>query len=262
METVPFIPDSAPFTSEQRSWLNGFLAGWLSGANGTAPNGASAAPAEAAKPLLILFGSQSGTAESIAKQVGKEASGKGYASRVLDLAKHETVDLQKESDVLVITSTWGEGDMPDNAQPFWERLSAADHPKLENVRYSVLALGDKNYGDTFCQAGRLLDQRLEQLGAARFRERIDCDVDYSANLRSWLDGVWEKLAAAPAPDASAAPAPAPAVAAPKIEAKAQEPYSRKNPFSARLLVNRKLNAPSSAKDTRHFEISLAGSGLT
>ncbi|HEY5753290.1 MAG TPA: sulfite reductase subunit alpha [Chthoniobacterales bacterium] len=262
METVPFIPDSAPFTPEQRSWLNGFLAGWLSGANGTAPNGAVAAPAEAAKPLLILFGSQSGTAESIAKQVGKEASGKGYASRVVDLAKHETVDLQKESDVLVITSTWGEGDMPDNAQPFWERISSAEHPKLTNVRYSVLALGDKNYGDTFCQAGRLLDKRFEELGAARFRERIDCDVDYSTNLRSWLDGVWEKLASAPTPGAAAAPAPTPAAVASKAEAKAPEPYSRKNPFPARLLVNRKLNGAGSGKDTRHFEISLAGSGLT
>jgi len=262
MSRIPYIPETAPFSPEQREWLNGYLAGLLSDA-GTLPSPVATLPeAEAAKePLLVLFGSQTGTAESLAKQVKTEAAGAGFDSRILDMAQHESVDLTKESKVLVVTSTWGDGDPPDNAVSFWERLSAEDHPSLDHLHFSVLALGDTNYED-FCGAGKKFDSRFEQLGAKRVHPRTDCDLDYEELAKTWTLGVIESL------KSSNGTSPATGSAAPSTEAPAPETapetptWSRKNPFPAKLVTNRKLNGEGSNKDVRHFEIDLSGSGLS
>src|SRR5688500_12075049 len=120
MTPIPFIPDNAPFTPEQRQWLNGYLAGLFSNAAGEfsarASAGLSALPAAPAKPLTILYGSQTGTAEGLAKKTAKEAEKRGFAPKVVGMEKYESVDLTKEEHVLVITSTYGDGEPPDNAQ--------------------------------------------------------------------------------------------------------------------------------------------------
>src|SRR5687767_5847446 len=118
MAPVPIIPESAPFSPEQRAWLNGFLAGMLSHGEAMA-----AAPAKERPRLLIAYGSQSGNAETLAKRLGKEASSRGFAAKVAGLDSVQPAQLLEEKNVLVITSTWGEGDMPDNAAPFWEKLN-------------------------------------------------------------------------------------------------------------------------------------------
>ena len=142
MNSIPFIPDNAPFSPEQRLWLNGYLAGLFSDASlaERAMSGLSAAPAAPAKPLVFLYGSQTGTAEGLAKKTSKEAARRGFAPKVVDMAKYETVDLTKEENVLVITSTYGDGDPPDNAQAFWNYLNADTAPALTHLNYSVLAL--------------------------------------------------------------------------------------------------------------------------
>lgn len=255
MPNVPIIPESAPFTAEQRSWLNGFLAGLLS--QSAAGVASLSAPVVEKKPVLILFGSQSGNAESLAKKLAKEAAGRGFAARAAGLDSVQPAELVKEKNVLLITSTWGEGDMPDNAAGFWNALNQnGSSPDLAGVNFSVLALGDKNYADTFCLAGRRLDQRLEELGAHRLAPRVDCDVDFDELAKAWSQKVWEVLSAG-ANDSSTAAAAAPASA--EVEESAS--YSKKNPFPAALLANIKLNAHGSAKDTRHIALSLAGSGL-
>ncbi|HTJ00181.1 MAG TPA: flavodoxin domain-containing protein, partial [Dongiaceae bacterium] len=158
-----FIPETAPFTADQRLWLNGYLAGLLAG-RGYVPAGtgasAAAEPAGAAVPLLILFGSQTGTAEKVARQIAREARPHGCAARVVDAAAHTTIDWSRESHVLVVTSTYGDGDMPDNAQEFWNWLQTEAAAALAHVKYSVLALGDTNY-EQFCAAGKKIDARLE-----------------------------------------------------------------------------------------------------
>ena len=182
MKIVPLIPENAPFSVEQRAWLNGFLAGVLN--RGVDPSGA--APAKSKRPLLIAFGSQSGNAESLAKRLAREASGRGFAARAAGLDSLQPADLIKEQNVLLITSTWGEGDMPDNAVSFWDSLNQnGSSPKLEGVQYSILALGDKNYGDTFCLAGKKLDTRLAELGAKRIVDRVDCDVEFDDLAKKW-----------------------------------------------------------------------------
>ncbi len=272
MAGIPYIPSSAPFTPEQRAWLNGYLAGRFSNAETgeLAPPGA-AAPAPAKEPLLVMYGSQTGSAEGLAKKLAKAAAAQGFVSRLMELNDYAKVDLATESRLVVVTSTWGDGEPPDNAVNFWNFLKDEAAPKLDQLNYAVLALGDKNYSQ-FCGAGKNFDERLAALGARRIHDRLDCDVDFETTAAGWIDGLWAKLkvgAATGLPETSdgnsAATGPAsiaPNSATPKSGTLTELPWSRKNPFPAKLITNRKLNGPDSAKDTRHFEISLAGSGLT
>ncbi|MDB6151033.1 MAG: cysJ 2 [Chthoniobacter sp.] len=299
---VPFIPENAPFTPAQRAWLNGFLAGMYSGAQSGA-----AVPASAPVRIKVnvLFGSETGNAEALAKRVAKAAVKKGFESKALGLDKISAQDLANDTYALIITSTFGEGDPPENAKAFYETLQSPTHPRLENLSYSVLSLGDKNY-EQFCKCGIQFDQRLEALGAKRLFQRVDCDVDYEQPFEEWQSGVFSVLEAVAK---NAAPAPANAPATPtlmtgKVAADVPPPvgtqgipahtgdgpyeaghfpgptspgmtgtgghvaersapaFSKKNPFPAKLLTNRKLTSEASAKETRHYEISLAGSGLT
>ena len=252
MSQIPFIPENAPFTPEQRLWLNGYLAGLFSNAGVGAQ--AAAVSAASARPLTILFGSQTGTAEGLAKKASKEAEKRGFAPKLVCMEKHDTVDLAKEENVLVITSTYGDGEPPDNAQAFWNYLKSDTAPTLAHLNFSVLALGDTNY-TAFCQFGKICDERFEQLGARRVHPRVDCDVEYDALAQSWTEGVFAALASA----SGSAPATAAEVAE---ESSAEVGYSKKNPFPARVLASRLLNAAGSGKEVRHYEMSLAGSGLS
>ncbi|MEP6671375.1 MAG: sulfite reductase subunit alpha [Chthoniobacter sp.] len=263
MNKIPFIPENAPFSPEQRLWLNGYLAGLFSDASAAerAMAGLNAAPAMPPKPLVVFFGSQTGTAEVLAKKTSKEAEKRGFAPKVVDMAKYETVDLASEQNVLVITSTYGDGDPPDNAQAFWNYLQGETAPRLAHLNYSVLALGDTNYS-AFCQFGKNCDERLGKLGAKRVHPRVDCDVDYETPAKAWTDGVFAALSSSPEaalPGVALIPSEA-SVAAPATEV--PQGWSKKNPFPARLLANRLLNAAGSGKEVRHYEISLAGSGLS
>ncbi len=250
MTAIPIIPENAPFSPEQRSWLNGFLAGVLSrGESATA----ATSPAAAVKSLLIAFGSQSGNAERLAKRLSKTANSRGFAARAAGLDALKPADLAAAGNVLIITSTWGEGDMPDNAISFWDDLNQnGSSPDLKSVKYGVLALGDRNYGETFCLAGRRLDERLAELGAQRITDRVDCDVDFDDPAAAWSTAALAALAGedAPEPETPAGPEPC------------ETGFGRKNPFPAPMVANHRLNGPGSAKDTRHIAFSIAGSGLS
>jgi sulfite reductase (NADPH) flavoprotein alpha-component len=253
MAAAPLIPESAPFTAEQRAWLNGFVAGLL---GAPAPGVAAPAPRPAGPPVLVAYGSQSGNAEALAKKLAKDAAAKGFAARACGLESVDPAALAREGNLLLVTSTWGDGEMPDNATSFWQQINRnGSSPSLHGLRFSVLALGDRNYGDTFCQAGRMLDERLAELGATRIAPRTDCDVDFDEPAQHWSEAVFAVLgngaAADGRPGPSARPEPAAGPAA----------HSKKNPFPAKLLECVRLNGEGSAKDTRHVAFSLEGSGL-
>jgi sulfite reductase (NADPH) flavoprotein alpha-component len=255
MNNIPFIPENAPFSLEQRAWLNGFLAGLFSQSpNGAAPQ-FNGAPAQNAEPLLILFGSQTGTAEGLAKKLAKESQQRGFAPKILALNDYEQANLAAASKAVIISSTWGDGEPPDNAINFWNWLNAESAPRLENLNFAVLGLGDKNYSD-FCGASKKMDARLEALGAKRLHSRGECDVDYEAPAKQWVAGLWDKLGSSngqPAATFAAVPTTA--------DDAASSGHGRNNPYPAKLLKNILLNRPGSSKEVRHYEIELNGSGL-
>jgi sulfite reductase (NADPH) flavoprotein alpha-component len=264
MQINSFIPETAPFKAEQRLWLNGYMAGLLAakGYVHAGQNGAANGTVPLTVPLLILFGSQTGTAEKIAKQIAKESKSHGCNPRVMDAAEHAKIDWSKETNLLIVTSTYGDGDMPDNAQAFWDWLQTDAGKTLAHLNFSVLALGDTNY-EQFCAAGKKFDARLEQLGAKRIHALADCDLDYEAKTKTWTDGVLKAVSGSN----SSQPNNGTKLLSPlpggegQGEGKALSNFSRNHPFPARLLTNKKLNAEGSLKETRHFEISLDGSGL-
>ena len=255
-ESIPVIPESAPFTAEQRAYLNGFLAGLFSrGSVATAPP----QPASATIPLSILFGSQTGNAEVLAKRAANEARKLGFAPAVHDLATYAADQLPSERRVLVITSTYGDGDPPDNAKPFWERIRNGTAPTIADLRYAVLALGDSSY-PKFCAFGKAVDERLEAMGGMRAHARLECDVDFETPFASWIVTALQALAGKSPTTNHQSPTFTPHSQPSTLNAPLP-PYGRSNPFLAPLLVNRKLNAPGSSKDTRHLAFSLEGSGL-
>lgn len=268
---IPYIPVQAPFTPEQRAWLNGYLAGMFSRAVQDGPTEKLTTSPPPPKPTLhILYGSQSGTAEGIAKDLARQAASKGFEPVVIELNEFEKMDRSKPQTALIVTSTWGEGEPPDNALTFWNSIQQSEASDWKNVSYSVLALGDSNYSD-FCGAGKLFDARLEALGARRILDRVDCDVDDETPSEDWMQRIWGALEAAStstsslhgtsnnAPSANQTQTPT----EPDSEAAGHATtYDRKRPFSAKFIRQQKLNQTGSAKDTRHIEICLEGSGLT
>lgn len=242
----PQIPASAPFNPEQRQWINGYLAGLFSG---RAESATSGAPRPSLGPLLFLWGTQTGGSEGLAKKFTKAAKNRGFDATAISLDASSPADLASHSRVCIVTSTYGDGDMPDNAQAYWDALNSDSAPRLENLSFSVLALGDRNYTH-FCKAGALFDERLAALGAKRIQPRIDCDVDEEALGKKWFSDLMETLA----PDSERAPT----TASGEDEATT---FSKTNPFLAVLKTNRLLTGDGSAKETRHFEIVLDGSGL-
>ncbi|EYR81274.1 sulfite reductase subunit alpha [Shinella sp. 838] len=250
---IPYIPDDAPFNADQRAWLSGFLAGLHSRlAIETPPVTAAAAPTKTVS-LHILYGTQTGNAERVAMEAAASARTLGLAPEVAGLDDITIEQLAAMERLIVVTSTYGEGEMPDNAQLFWEAISASTAPRLENLCFGVLALGDTAY-DGFCQAGKLIDMRLEQLGATRILARRDCDIDYEDPAAAWIGQV-VPLAAENAGGGALSSAPVTA-AVPKVAG-----WSRKTPYPSHLAVNRRLSGSASAKEIRHYEFDLGDSGL-
>ncbi len=244
---APFIPENAPYSDTQRAWLGGFFAGMHS----HMLQSAGSVDQSNARTLHILYGSQTGNSESLSHDVANSAKSHGLLPVVKSMDEVDVAQLAKMDYLLIITSTYGEGAMPDNAEMLWEAANSDAAPRLENVNYSVLALGDTSY-DLFCQAGIDWDKRLEALGAKRIFDRVDCDVDFETAAEEWISEVVPLMAEG---------ASTVAVVDTKPQAN-KSVYNRKNPFPAKMRVNRIVTALDSSKETRHYEISIAGSGLS
>jgi len=249
---TPFIPDSAPFSPEQRAWLNGLFAGIYS-RNGNGTPTLATATSAALIPLTILFGSQTGTSEAISKKTAKAAAKRGFAATVADMATFDASKLPATKNLLIVTSTYGDGEPPDNAKALHAALTSGKVPSLTDLRFSVCALGDTHYAH-FCKCGREFDALLEKCGAIRASARVDCDLDYEAAFGNWLEAALGALSA------TSSSVSAPTTASPEA-ATEETGYSKKNPFPAPVLAYRALNVTGSAKEVNHFEFSLDGSNL-
>ena len=144
------------------------------------------------KEVTVLYGSQTGNAQKLAEKTGKTLEGKGFQVTVSSMSDFKPNNLKKLQNLLIIVSTYGEGDAPDNALSFHEFLHGKRAPKLDQLNFSVLALGDSSY-EFFCQTGKEFDQRLAELGGTRLYPRFDCDLDYDEPASEWLKGVTDSL---------------------------------------------------------------------
>ncbi|MEM6971241.1 MAG: flavodoxin domain-containing protein [Pseudomonadota bacterium] len=243
-----FIPKDAPFDAEQRLWLNGLFTGLF--ALSSAAKAGNSAP-EAGTALTILYGSQSGTSESLSKDLRKFAATQGFEATIAELDSTTPSALADTRHLLVVAATFGEGEPTDNAQDFYKALMAPDATPLPpTLNYSVCGMGDSSYPH-FNKVGRDLDARFAELGATRAAPLAICDVAYDDVFAEWRDSVF----AAEAFKAAAGAAQAPVAEEPKPQ------FDKNTPFIGTILDVRCLNGEGSDKRVNHVEISLAGGGV-
>lgn len=248
-------------TESQKIWLNGYLSASTAAIATTAGEPSlttSLTEQQVATPITkditILFGSQTGNAQSLAKDHGSRLKELGFNVTVQSMADFKPNNLKKIRNLLIIVSTHGEGDPPDTAIAFHEFLHGKRAPKLEDFQYSVLALGDSSY-EFFCETGKQFDTRLEELGGTRLYPRVDCDLDYDEPASEWFSGVVNSLNLQ-----GESTAPNPISTTP--QSIRDSGYSRSNPYYAEVLDVINLNGQGSNKETLHVELSLEDSGIS
>ncbi|WP_411843096.1 assimilatory sulfite reductase (NADPH) flavoprotein subunit [Salinicoccus sp. HZC-1] len=249
-------------TPEQKIWFSGYL---TANQQSETKAGIDAPSREVAEYLLntenpsktreitILYGSETGNAQSLAETLEGKLKENDFTVKLSCMENFKPKDLKKVQDLFIISATHGEGEPPDNAVTFHEFIYGRKAPKLSDLRYSVLALGDQSY-EFFCQTGKDFDERLEALGGERLSPRVDCDLDFDEPAEKWMEGILNSLAG-PAESVSA-----PSADTGSAQSSNTQKYSRTNPYKAEVLENINLNGRGSNKEVRHIELSLEDFG--
>jgi len=255
---IPCLPSNAPLNDEQRQWLAGFLTG-LNSRLLTLGDGAASASTDAnLKPLTVIYGSQTGNCQAIAEDIVELAKTHGLSTTVIDMDEIDIAHLVNIERLLVITSTYGEGEMPDNAEALWQAINADNAPSFADTYFAVLALGDTNYDD-FCLAGKQWDARLAALGGQRIAERVDCDIDFETLSNHWIATVLPIMATK---GSTTTVANAASTAGSAASHKSKPRYNRKNPLQVQLIAKKTLTGAASSKAIIHYEFSLASFGVS
>ncbi|WP_040739385.1 bifunctional nitrate reductase/sulfite reductase flavoprotein subunit alpha [Nocardia tenerifensis] len=255
---LPVLPAAAPMSAQSRLWVDGVLAGMYSRAE---------AGATQARPVTVLWASQTGSAEELAATVAARLTETGYAPTLLDMDSCAVDALS--GDVLVISSTFGDGGPPDNGADFWQRLDGGA-ARLTGVRYAVFALGDSSYDD-FCGHGRRLDEKFAEYGATRLLPRVDCEPDFHDPAQRWLDSIVAVLGEEPehiVPESVSVPPSRgntttavltrTQALAPARTRREAIPFTRQAPVLAPLVRNEPLTLSGSTKEVRQFGFDLRG----
>lgn len=274
MTATPLLPRNAPFlpediemlnkvvartTPQQRSWLAGFFAGFEAAQGGAVAQAIPAAKPR--QPLTILYASESGNSEALANKAKKGAQKHGLDAKVFDMADADMSLLAKAKNIVVFAATWGEGDPPSRAAEFYQALMSDAAPRIDGVRFAVLALGDTAYAQ-FCAVGRAIDARLEELGGVRAADRADLDLDYAKKAAEWTEGALAKLAPEDAQNGGGTVVHVDFGAA-LTHAEDDEPkYTAEHPLEAEISALINLNGTGSTRETWHAEFTFDDPAFT
>ena len=257
-EILNLLPTLTPL---QLAWLSGYAWSQASGVEQPLVGQHLAAnlTALSAEPfsITVLSGSQTGNAKSVADKVAAELTEAGIAVKRVALKDYKAKTIADEKYLLLVTSTQGEGEPPEEGVVLHKLLNGKKTPKLTELQFAVLGLGDSSYPN-FCQAGKDFDQRFAELGATRLFERVDADLDYSATAEQWIRDI---VAIIKEKAAQASPVVQSIATATTALVAKESQYNKANPFPATLITNQKITGRQSDKDVRHLEFDLAGSDL-
>jgi len=263
---TPLLPRNAPFlpedidilnrvvaktTPQQRAWLAGFFAGFEA-AQGGGVQSAAIPVAKPREPLTILYASESGNSEALANKAKKAAQKHGLDAKVFDMADVDLSVLAKSKNIFVYAATWGEGDPPSRAMDFYQSLMGDAAPRIDGVRFAVLALGDTAYAQ-FCAVGKAIDARLEELGGVRTADRLDLDLDYAKQAAEWTESSLAKFAPVAEP-ASGGTVVHVDFGAAMMPADDDEPqFTAESPLEAEISALVNLNGTGSTRETWHAD---------
>ncbi|MFJ7738143.1 assimilatory sulfite reductase (NADPH) flavoprotein subunit [Lysinibacillus sp. NPDC097287] len=237
-------------TVEQKFWLNGYLSAPQATIDGIVEE-VPPAVAPITKTVTILYGSQTGNSQGLAEKYAATLKQNDVEVTIASLAKFKPNNLKKTTNLLLVVSTHGEGEPPDQAIQFYEFLHSKRAPKLDHLHYSVLALGDSSY-EFFCKTGQDFDEQFANLGATRIAPRVDCDLEYDEPAAQWFSTVQQELLQSTndeiVPEQTAV-------------VQGESTYSRKNPYYAEVLENINLNGRGSNKETYHVELAIEGANF-
>ncbi len=263
LNMLPLNPDqlarlqaaTGDYTPTQLAWLSGYFWGMVNQAPGA---GVAAAPAPAEVPgITILSASQTGNARRLAEQLRDDLLAAKLNVNLVNAGDYKFKQIAQEKLLVVVTSTQGEGEPPEEGVALHKFLMSKKAPKMDSSAFAVFGLGDTSY-EFFSQAGKDFDNRLAELGATRLLDRVDADVEYAAAAEAWRKQLVEILKARVPQEA---PAAAAATAAGSVNEIHSSPYTKEAPLSASFAVNQKITGRDSDKDVRHIEIDLGQSGL-
>lgn len=245
----------------QLAWLSGYC--WAQSQGAT--SGAGMAPAAfatqatpaVARRVTVLSASQTGNARRVAESLHQKLEAAGVSARLVGAADFKSKTLPEEDILLLVTSTQGEGEPPEEAVPLYKYVFGKKSPDLSRLTFAVLGLGDSSYPN-FCQAGKDFDGKFTDLGGKRLTDLGLCDLDFQAAADAWVDALVPKVAEL---FAQASAAPAGNTAAAPAATSGGTVYSKEQPYAATLSVRQKITARTAEKDVEHIEIDLSGSGI-
>ncbi|EOV9625038.1 NADPH-dependent assimilatory sulfite reductase flavoprotein subunit [Cronobacter sakazakii] len=242
------------FTPTQLAWLSGYFWGMVNQQPGAAVMQTPAAPASV---ITLISASQTGNARRVAEALRDDLLAAQLNVNLVNAGDYKFKQIAQEKLLIVVASTQGEGDPPEEAVALHKFLMSKKAPKLDGTAFAVFGLGDTSY-EHFCQAGKDFDTRLAELGAERLLDRVDADVEYQAAAQAWRQRVVDVLKARVPKEA---PSQAAITASGAVNLVDSTPYTKESPLTATLSVNQKITGRHSEKDVRHIEIDLGDAGL-
>ncbi|HET6630732.1 MAG TPA: assimilatory sulfite reductase (NADPH) flavoprotein subunit [Woeseiaceae bacterium] len=245
----------AGFDYDQLLWASGYLAGLARSAVAGAVPVAQSVPSAAAEPWTVFYATETGNSRRVAESVAERARSAGLAAELQDLRDYKPKALTKVRNAVLVVATHGIGEAPDGSEAFFEFWLGERAPRLEQLNYSVLALGDSSYAD-FCEMGRALDERLRALGASAVVDRVDCDLDFDSPAADWAARLVAHASETAKPRVETGTRSAHLHAVPKPTVP-----TREHPFTAEILLNQPITGRGSGKDVRHIELDLEASGI-